>query len=60
MANRNSGDSGIGMLVIAILAIAAMPVVGLYFLFREDSSNRGLGVVLLILGIGLWIWWGVN
>ena len=61
MANRNSGgDSGIGMLVIAILAIVAMPIVGLYFLFREDPSNRVLGVVLLILGVCLWIWLGVN
>lgn len=53
MSNNNrSSDGGTGCLVIAILAIIAMPLVGLYLAFAGESSEQKLlGVALLIVGV---------
>lgn len=52
--SKNSGndDSGMGCFVILILAVIAMPLVGLYLAFAgESSEQKMLGVALLIVGI---------
>lgn len=52
---RGSDDSAIGCLVMVVIAMIAMPIVGLYMLFTaEDTDKKTLGVILLIVGIILW------
>ena len=43
--NSRSNDSGMGCLAILILAVIAMPLVGLYLAFAgESSEQKMLGV----------------
>ena len=59
--NNNSNDSGSGCVLALILAIFAMPMVGLYLaLAGEEDGQRVLGVALLIVGIIVWIKIGVS
>lgn len=53
MSNSSRSDGGgIGYLAILVLAVFAMPLVGLYLAFAGESrERRGLGVALLIVGI---------
>lgn len=51
----SSDESGIGCLVMIILAWIAMPLVGIYMIISEkDSSQKTIGVILLIVGIIIW------
>ena len=59
--NSKSSDSGIGCALVLMLAVFAMPLVGLYLaLAGEEKEQRMLGVVLLIVGIIVWIKIGVS
>lgn len=50
--NNRSNDGGMGCLAILVLAVIAMPLVGLYLAFTGESSEQKLlGVALLIVGI---------
>lgn len=50
--NSRSNDGGTGCLVMLVLAVIAMPLVGLYLAFAgESSEQKFLGVALLIVGI---------
>ena len=53
MSNSSrSNDDGMGCLAILILAVIAMPLVGLYLAFAGESSEKKfLGVALMIVGI---------
>ena len=52
--NRNS-DSGMGCVIILVLAVFAMPLVGLYLaLAGEEKEQKVLGVILFIVGIIVW------
>lgn len=60
---RRGGDDGTAScLVYFILAIFAMPLLGLYLMLKKsaDDGTRVLGVVLLIAGIIIWVMIGVN
>lgn len=58
--NNNSNDSGIGCLLGLMLAIIAMPLLGLFLAVAgEKSEQKMLGVVLLIVGIMVWAKIGV-
>ena len=51
-----SDDSGMGCLVMVILGLIAMPIVGLYMMISgQDSSQKTIGTILLIVGIIIWI-----
>lgn len=51
-----SDDSGMGCLVMVILGMVAMPLVGLYMMFKgEDDGQKTIGVILTIVGIIIWI-----
>ena len=51
-----SDDSGMVCLVMIILGMVAMPLVGLYMLFKgEDDGQKAIGVILTIVGIIIWI-----
>lgn len=59
--NSKSNDSGIGCALVLMLAVFAMPLVGLYLATSaEEDGQRVLGVVLLIVGIIVWIKVGVS
>lgn len=59
--NNKSNDSGIGCALVLMLAVFAMPLVGLYLAVAgEENEQRMLGVVLLIVGIIVWIKIGVT
>ena len=50
--NSGSNDGGMVCLVMMVLAVIAMPLVGLYLAFAGESTEQKiLGVVLLIVGI---------
>lgn len=48
------GNDASGFLALIILAVVAMPIVGLYLtFFSKDTTKRGIGIVILIVwGIG--------
>ena len=46
--NSRSNDSGMGCLVMLVLAVIAMPLVGLYLAFAGESSEQKF------LGVALW------
>ena len=53
---RASGGGPLGFVVLAILAIAATPVFGGYYLIHgKNDTQKVLGGVALIGGIVLWI-----
>lgn len=50
--NSSSNDSGMGCLIILIIAVFAMPVVGIYFICAGESKEQKLlGVALFIVSI---------
>lgn len=52
MRYRRRNDDGSGCLILLVLAVIAMPLVGLYLAFAgEEKEQKYLGVALLIVGI---------
>lgn len=49
MSKKHDNSSGDGALAIAILAIAALPIVGIYLLTKKDPTKKLIGAVILIL-----------
>lgn len=63
MANRRQGNSDDGMmgcLAIVILAIIAMPIVGVVMMISKEQEKKTIGLILTIIGVVLWIVIGVN
>lgn len=61
MSKKNNSDSGIGCAMVLMLAVFAMPLVGLYLAVAgEDDAQKILGVALLIVGIIVWIKIGIT
>ena len=61
-AGRGGDTSAGGCLVLAALAIVAMPFCGLILILRQDGNEgtKALGWILLILGIILWAYFIIN
>jgi len=61
MARRGRGGGGIdGSLATILLAVFALPIVGLIMLLNsETEEKKTLGGVLLVVGIIIWIILGV-
>ena len=55
--NRKSSSSGDGALAILLLAIVAMPFVGLYLIASKNASDEDkiVGWILLIISIVIFI-----
>lgn len=55
---RNSDDSGLGCLVLIIIAMIAMPLTGLYLALNKESdeTTKGIGWILVIIGSIFWIY----
>ena len=47
-------DGAIGCVVYMMLAIFAMPLVGLYLLCAGRDEQKGLGIALIVIGIIIW------
>ncbi|MBE5876829.1 MAG: hypothetical protein E7290_08105 [Lachnospiraceae bacterium] len=58
---RKNDADGMGCIVILLIAVFAMPLVGIYLaLAGEESEQRVLGVALTIVGILVWIGLGIG
>ena len=58
--NRNNDSGGLGCAVMMIVAVVAMPLVGLYLLAAgKEDAQKILGVALFIVGIIVWIKFGM-
>mgnify|MGYP003289917185 CR=1 FL=1 len=61
MSKKNNSDSGIGCAMVLMLAVFAMPLVGLYLAVTgKENEQRILGLALLIVGIIVWIKIGIT
>lgn len=49
MSKKHNTSSGNGALAIAILAVAALPIVGIYLLTKKDPAKKLIGALILIL-----------
>ena len=53
---RRNGEAEIlGCLVQLLLLLVAMPFVGLYLLINPNSMSMGLGLLLTVFGVVIWI-----
>lgn len=53
---RRNGEAGtLGCLVQLLLLLVAMPFVGLYLLINPHSMSKGLGLLLTVFGVAIWI-----
>lgn len=61
MSKENgSNGGGLGCAVMLLFAVVAMPLVGLYLAVAgKESGQKVLGVVLIIVGIIVWIKFGL-
>lgn len=58
--NNSNNDGGAGCLVVLVLAVIAMPVVGLHLAFAgECKEQKILGVALFIVGIIVYAKYGM-
>ena len=57
--HRKSSDSGNAAIALALLAIIAMPIFGIYLLTRNNETDKTWGAILTVLGVILWIVIGI-
>lgn len=55
---RRSNDD-MGWIAWALLAVVALPIVGIYMLLNGKEHQKALGIVLIIVGIILWGIFGI-
>ena len=56
MSRRRNSDSATSALAIVLLAIFALPLVGLYLMSKQNGSHKMLGLVLTVVGFAIWVW----
>ena len=57
---KESADKSIGdILFFFIICIVAMPIAGIYLLAKSEDK-KGLGAVLLVIGLLFWIYIALN
>ena len=59
---RDSDDGAIGCLAVFMLALIAMPLVGLYLALSKntDDDAKAVGWVMVIIGCAFWIYVAVK
>ena len=59
--NRKGSSSADGAIAMLLLAIIAMPIVGLYLVASKNTSDEDkiVGWILLIISIVIFIWMAV-
>jgi len=60
MARRRDDDAAMGCVVYAVLGLILMPVIGLLWVCSKDSEKKTWGWILLVLGVILWIVFGIG
>lgn len=55
MSGRKKDDGMMGCLAIVFIGIVAMPLVGVYMQVKGNDEQKGIGLVLTIIGLILWI-----
>ena len=55
MSGRKKDDGMMGCLAIVFIGIVAMPLVGVYMLVKGKDEHKGIGLILTIIGVILWI-----
>lgn len=58
--HRDENDGPIGCVIILMIAVFFMPVVGIYMIAKGDDTQKGIGIVLTIIGFIIWIYLGVQ
>ena len=49
--NRKSSDGGNTAIAIALIAIIAMPIFGIYLLTWKNETDKIWGIILTVVGI---------
>ena len=59
---QSPDDGGLGCLVMIILALIAMPLVGLYLALssKTDDETKVIGWIMVVMGCGIWIFAAVK
>ena len=52
---RNNSGGASSALALVLLAIFAMPILGIYLLTRKNDTDRIWGAILTTLGLILWV-----
>ena len=61
MAKRKRDDeAAMGCAVYAVLGLILMPIVGLFLVCSKDPEKKTWGWILLVVGIVLWIVFGIG
>lgn len=58
--HRDDNDGAMGCVVLLLLAVFAMPIVGIYMIAKGDDTQKGIGIVLTIVGIIIWLYLGLQ
>ena len=59
MEGRGKGQKGsLGCIFFGLLMLVAMPLVGIYMIFKYKGSDKLIGVFVMLAGIGLWVYYG--
>ncbi len=59
--DSSNNGSGMGCLVALVLAVIAMPVLGIYLAFTgESSGQKFLGAALFVVGIIVYAKFGIH
>lgn len=57
---HRSDDGPIGCVIMLMIAVFLMPVVGIYMVAKGDDTQKGIGIVLTIIGFIIWVYLGVQ
>lgn len=49
------GLDGSGYIALILMAIVALPIIGIYKIVTGNEDDKAIGTVLLIIGIIIWI-----
>lgn len=57
---RKTNDEPIGLVIVILLALIAMPIVGVYLITRKETFKRILGWFLFLVGIVFWLFFIIH
>ena len=55
MGKRKNNSDGTTALAMILLGIIAMPIVGISLMKSENDTDKGVGLILTIVGIVIWL-----
>lgn len=54
MSDNNKNDGATGCVIWALIAVFAMPLVGIYMIGKGDEGQKVIGILLTIVGVIIW------